>query len=259
VAEKKTPKHKLSHGIRSTSFTLDDLMPDCEVRINQEIWTIEEVCRGKAVIDIGCGTGRLRSVVESVGGTWTGVEPFEGGGATVIADAMDLPFENASFDVVIMDAVLEHIPDVSKAIAEAARVLKPGGTFIGYVAWMECFHEISYTHMSHKSLEYFANVNGMKLQKLSGGFRFGIDYHRSILLDPIPTQFLRGIWAWGIRKWIRFKSWMVILALWMRRRYDLKGARKRAFMYYQFECLRQSQGLTFLIIKNQPETHSEKK
>lgn len=250
MSQPQKPYYMQSHGIRSSSFTLDDLLPACEVHINEEIFDLDEVCRGKEVVDIGCGFGRTRAIVENVGGKWTGVEPFEGGGATVIADAMNLPFANASFDVVIMNAVLEHIPDVSKAMAEAGRILRPGGVFVGYVAWMECFHEISYTHMSHKSLEYFANTNDMKLVKINGGMRFGIDYHRSILLDPLPTQWLRGITAWWIRKFVRMKSWMVAIALKLKGRYDWKGARTRAYKYYQFECLRQSHGFSFVIRKN---------
>ena len=64
---------------------------------------------------------------ESVGGTWVGVEPFEGGGHTVIASADELPFSDNSFDVAIMDAVLEHLPNVENAFMEVARVLRPGG------------------------------------------------------------------------------------------------------------------------------------
>ena len=45
----------------------------------------------------------------------------------VCGDATNLPFENNSFDAVTMFDVLEHIPDDKKAVAEALRVLKPGG------------------------------------------------------------------------------------------------------------------------------------
>jgi ubiquinone/menaquinone biosynthesis C-methylase UbiE len=43
------------------------------------------------------------------------------------ADATDLPFADASFDNVVMWGVLMHIPEAEKALAQIARVLKPGG------------------------------------------------------------------------------------------------------------------------------------
>jgi 2-polyprenyl-6-hydroxyphenyl methylase/3-demethylubiquinone-9 3-methyltransferase len=45
-----------------------------------------------------------------------------------IAEA--LPFPVASFDVVVCCDMLEHVADVSKVIAEAARVIKPGGLYL---------------------------------------------------------------------------------------------------------------------------------
>lgn len=47
--------------------------------------------------------------------------------ADVVADVTDLPFEDASYDVVICNHVLEHVPDDAAAIAEMRRVLRPGG------------------------------------------------------------------------------------------------------------------------------------
>jgi SAM-dependent methyltransferase len=46
------------------------------------------------------------------------------------ADAERLPFEDASFDLVFGHAVLHHIPDLERALAEFARVLAPGGTIV---------------------------------------------------------------------------------------------------------------------------------
>jgi SAM-dependent methyltransferase len=43
-------------------------------------------------------------------------------------DALKLPFADGSFDRVIASEVLEHIPDDESAMAELARVLRPGGT-----------------------------------------------------------------------------------------------------------------------------------
>lgn len=47
--------------------------------------------------------------------------------ADVKADICNLPFENDSFDIILCNHVLEHIPDDTKAMQELYRILKPGG------------------------------------------------------------------------------------------------------------------------------------
>ncbi len=47
--------------------------------------------------------------------------------ADVKADICNLPFEDSSFDVILCNHVLEHIPDDTKAMQEMYRILKPGG------------------------------------------------------------------------------------------------------------------------------------
>jgi ubiquinone/menaquinone biosynthesis C-methylase UbiE len=47
--------------------------------------------------------------------------------ATVATEAEELPFAEASFDIVFGHAVLHHIPDLGRAFAEFRRVLRPGG------------------------------------------------------------------------------------------------------------------------------------
>jgi ubiquinone/menaquinone biosynthesis C-methylase UbiE len=49
---------------------------------------------------------------------------------TTPADAEQLPFKDASFDLVLGHAVLHHIPDLARAFAEFDRVLAPGGTLL---------------------------------------------------------------------------------------------------------------------------------
>jgi SAM-dependent methyltransferase len=46
---------------------------------------------------------------------------------TVVCDAEQLPFDDASFDIVFGHAVLHHIPDLEQAFREFKRVLRPGG------------------------------------------------------------------------------------------------------------------------------------
>jgi SAM-dependent methyltransferase len=165
----------------------------------------------------------------------------------VAANAHDLPFRALSFDVVILDAVLEHIPDVGRAFSQIARVLKIGGVMVGYSAFMECFHEISYSHLSFKALEYYAAQNGMRLEAISGGGAFGIDYHLAILAHPVPFATARRIIAACIRGVIRAKSMIARLALRRARGLSAGDAAELADLYYKVECLRQSNGFSFVI------------
>lgn len=50
-----------------------------------------------------------------------------------VADATDLPFEDASFDVIVTSHLLEHVENDLQCIKECARVLKPGGELIIWV------------------------------------------------------------------------------------------------------------------------------
>lgn len=82
--------------------------------------------RGR-LLDIGAGHNTLVRQY----GNGVGVDAFEwGGGALLIQDAADLPFEDASFDTVTFVACLNHIPNRAEALVEARRVVRSGGRLI---------------------------------------------------------------------------------------------------------------------------------
>lgn len=103
---------------------------------------------GSTVLDIGCGAGMdLLLAARSVGpqGRAIGVDMTEemanrarAAARTIglenvevrVGDAMALPVDNASVDVVISNGVLNLTPDKSLAFAEVLRVLRPGGSFL---------------------------------------------------------------------------------------------------------------------------------
>jgi SAM-dependent methyltransferase len=236
----------MGQGVRKLKIA--DALPDCEIVINRPAYHLEDYVANKTVVDVGCGYGETRKPVEELGGKWIGVEPFEGGAHTIVGRAEALPLEDASCDVVVMNAVLEHVQDAGKAFSEVARILRPGGYFLGYAAFMECFHEISYSHLSFKALEYYAQASGMRLEKLGGGGRFGIDYHLRILFYPLPFGAIRAVLAAFVRGLLRLKAAFAV-ALLILRRLSLKSALALASSYFKLECLRQSVGFTFVIRK----------
>lgn len=97
---------------------------------------------GEKVLELGCGTGSMwKSVVlpERCELTLTDLsagmlETAKANTAHLHAqyaqcDAMSLPWPDDAFDVVIANMMLYHVPDIDRALAEARRVLKPGGRF----------------------------------------------------------------------------------------------------------------------------------
>ncbi|MCD0448203.1 class I SAM-dependent methyltransferase [Actinocorallia sp. API 0066] len=84
--------------------------------------------RGAAVTAFDMDAEELKGVQTMFGAMELEGEAPEGASAeTVEGDALDLPFEDATFDKIIAAEVMEHIPDDMKAMRELFRVLKPGG------------------------------------------------------------------------------------------------------------------------------------
>lgn len=97
--------------------------------------------QGARVLDVGCQLGALPVALSELGAEVTGVDVDDalldgarlrcgcyGARATFArAEAEALPFERGSFDAATFVDVIEHVRDPRRAVAELARVLRPGG------------------------------------------------------------------------------------------------------------------------------------
>jgi SAM-dependent methyltransferase len=98
--------------------------------------------RGLRVLDVGCGDAGVMVAFAEAGARVSGIEPYgrsvergrvraeEHGVEADIREgfAEALPFPDGSFDLVLLDNVLEHVQDRDRTLPEIHRVLRPGGT-----------------------------------------------------------------------------------------------------------------------------------
>lgn len=80
-----------------------------------------------AIVDVGCGRRPYAPLFAAVTESYTGVDIDKSVGPDVLADAQELPLADASADVVLCLQTLHYLPDPGRAIAEASRILRPGG------------------------------------------------------------------------------------------------------------------------------------
>ena len=97
---------------------------------------------GTKILDVGCGAGGLAKTLAAEGARVTGIDP----NPTAVRDARNLvpaasfeqtsaealPFEDGAFDAVLVVNALHHVPlgAMDRSLAEAARVIRPGGLLI---------------------------------------------------------------------------------------------------------------------------------
>lgn len=99
-----------------------------------------QIAEGSDVIDIGCGGGAALAAIAPVAGRLAGVDPTPrmidiARGRCPAADLRVAPgeatgFEDGSFDVVTMINVIDHFEDKAAGLAEAYRLLRPGGRIV---------------------------------------------------------------------------------------------------------------------------------
>ena len=129
------------------------------------------------VLDLGCGAGDsvdlFRSIDPAV--AWVGADveaSAEVAGRTrsdaefVTFDGRRLPFEDGGFDLVYCKQVLEHVEHPRELMAEAARVLRPGGRLAGSTSQLEAFHSRSTFNWTPYGFTRVAEDAGLEVVEL---------------------------------------------------------------------------------------------
>ena len=125
------------------------------------------VSAGASLLDVGCGPGYVSAAADERGANPIGID-FS---AEMIAiakkmwpdidfregDAQKLPFAEKTFDRVVANFALLHLSNPERAMAEACRVLKPGGRF-GFTTWAK-ISENPFVKLVDEAIQAWANLD----------------------------------------------------------------------------------------------------
>jgi SAM-dependent methyltransferase len=123
-----------------------------------------------------------------------------GARTALVCDGHDLPFDDEVLDGVVVQAVLEHVLDPVRCVAEIHRVLKPGGLVYGETPFMQQVHMAPFdftrfTHLGHRRLfRWFEEIDSGAAAGPGTALAWAWQYFLlSFASRPLPRLLLRGI------------------------------------------------------------------
>jgi len=150
---------------------------------------------GSLMLDLGCGQAAHRALAERAGFEWVGMDYDEASRATLLGDAHALPFREQSFECVLSLAALHLFRFPWVVVNEVHRVLKPGGVFLGTVAFLEPFHDGGFFHHTHLGALNLLQHAGFAVQRLAPSKDWtGLQAQASMALFPrMPRPAIRAV------------------------------------------------------------------
>ena len=139
---------------------------------------------------IGSGADYFFSICKKKGIKIDSIDVYFSQNITAIADAHYLPFENESYQLVIIQAVLEHVVNPNRVVEEIYRILSNNAIVYAETPFMQCVHEGPYdfTRFSHSGHRWLFK----KFKEISSGAHHGAFSSSLFILSYAISGLLRN-------------------------------------------------------------------
>jgi SAM-dependent methyltransferase len=152
------------------------------------------VAPGSLVLDAGAGSGQYGALFGHARYESADFEQVAKiyGSTTYVCDLRQIPVEDARFDVVLFNQVMEHVPDPLAVLAELDRVMKPGGRMIYSAPLFYEEHETPYDfyrYTQYAVRHLFASA-GFEIERLDWleGYYSTIAYQLRGMARDLPSR-----------------------------------------------------------------------
>jgi SAM-dependent methyltransferase len=160
--------------------------------VRREIRSLLEGLRGGRGLNLGCGEARLDPRLVHF-------DLIRSAAVDVLGDALALPFADGQFDVVLSQETVEHVPDPFRAVREAARVLRPGGTLYLQAPFVIGYHPgpEDYWRFSRAGMRRLLVQAGLECARVepavgagTGMYRIAVEFFAAVPARILPALYL---------------------------------------------------------------------
>lgn len=182
----------MTNYVDVTELSGDEVSREQVERLCHRYYWAGEFCRGKDVLEAGCGAGQGLGYIAGLARSLIAGDFSQDiveiarrhyGDRVVIQrfDAQDMPFDDDSFDVVILFEAIYYLPSAKRFVEQCKRVLRPGGKVLITSANKDLYdHNPSpHAHASYGTTELF---------ELFGANDFSVECFGSTRVDRVSVR-----------------------------------------------------------------------